>query len=120
MTFCSFFPLQSQVDVVSPIVVFKYDDTKEGPGLEKAPYAGESDEVENQSTLPKPLLNAFNTWVGKLYRLKVWCTGWILTAKLKETSKLLKSMYENVIFCLTLSLNERSVLIIISHHVWVC
>ena len=59
--------LQSQVDVVSPIVVFKYDDTKEGPGLEKAPYAGESDEAENQSTLPKPLLNAFNTWVGKLY-----------------------------------------------------
>ena len=91
MNYYFIFPLQSQVDVVSPIVVFKYDDTKEGPGLEKAPYAGESDEAEYQSTLPKPLLNAFNTWVGKLlYRLEIWmsCTGQKLTFKQKVTQAL--------------------------------
>ena len=73
--FCSnvlYFPihfiLQSQVDVVSPVVVFKYDDTQEGPGLETAPYAELSDESNGQqsNSLPQPLLDAFNTWVCKI------------------------------------------------------
>ncbi|XP_030840728.1 putative pyridoxal-dependent decarboxylase domain-containing protein 2 isoform X4 [Strongylocentrotus purpuratus] len=57
----------SQVDVVSPVVVFKYDDGMEAPGRAFAQYASsqdESDEGKQQNTLPKPTLDAVNTWLG--------------------------------------------------------
>ncbi|XP_063961659.1 putative pyridoxal-dependent decarboxylase domain-containing protein 2 isoform X2 [Lytechinus pictus] len=57
----------SQVDVVSPVVVFKYDDSMEAPGKSFAQYAtahDESDEGKQQNTLPKPTLDAFNDWLG--------------------------------------------------------
>ncbi|XP_072030230.1 putative pyridoxal-dependent decarboxylase domain-containing protein 2 isoform X3 [Amphiura filiformis] len=55
----------SQVDVVSPVVVFRYEDPH-GPGLDKAPYANDSsDDTSNHTlALPKPIVNAFNTWLG--------------------------------------------------------
>lgn len=59
----------SQLDVVSPVVVFKYDDSMEAPGRPYAAYASsgqdEADEGKQQNTLPRPTLDAFNEWLGQ-------------------------------------------------------
>ncbi|XP_071491690.1 putative pyridoxal-dependent decarboxylase domain-containing protein 2 [Diadema antillarum] len=58
----------SQVDVVSPVVVFKYDDGMEAPGRPYAQYAAgqeEKSEGKQPNTLPKPTLDAFNEWLGQ-------------------------------------------------------
>ncbi|XP_033630500.1 putative pyridoxal-dependent decarboxylase domain-containing protein 2 [Asterias rubens] len=56
-----------QADVISPVIVFKYGDRREGPSPDASPY---TDSAEDQpiSSLPSPLLDAFNTWLGEELR----------------------------------------------------
>ncbi|KAJ8037327.1 Pyridoxal-dependent decarboxylase domain-containing protein 1 [Holothuria leucospilota] len=57
----------AQTDTVSPVVVFKFDDSREAPGPDFAPYAENTTEVDDQkdsSKLSRELLNSFNKWLG--------------------------------------------------------
>ncbi|PIK33455.1 putative pyridoxal-dependent decarboxylase domain-containing protein 2 isoform X7 [Apostichopus japonicus] len=58
----------AQTDTVSPVVVFKFDDAREGLGKEFAAYSEGNTEVdgeeEDSNRLPKDLLNSFNKWLG--------------------------------------------------------
>ncbi|XP_071813529.1 putative pyridoxal-dependent decarboxylase domain-containing protein 2 isoform X2 [Apostichopus japonicus] len=58
----------AQTDTVSPVVVFKFDDAREGLGKEFAAYSEGNTEVdgeeEDSDRLPKDLLNSFNKWLG--------------------------------------------------------
>ncbi|XP_038067512.1 putative pyridoxal-dependent decarboxylase domain-containing protein 2 isoform X1 [Patiria miniata] len=53
----------AQADVVSTVVVFKYGDRREGPDPDDGSYT-EAAEDRPVSSLPAPLLDAFNSWLG--------------------------------------------------------
>ena len=48
--------------MVSTVVVFKYGDRREGPDLDDGAFTDGPDD-RPVSSLPAPLLDAFNSWV---------------------------------------------------------
>ncbi|XP_006811830.2 putative pyridoxal-dependent decarboxylase domain-containing protein 2 [Saccoglossus kowalevskii] len=59
-----------QDDVVSTIVVFRYDEDKGKPGAEKAPYSVDSD-VKSVDTPLKNMYNSFNRWLHEKLSIEV-------------------------------------------------
>ncbi|XP_070579429.1 putative pyridoxal-dependent decarboxylase domain-containing protein 2 isoform X3 [Ptychodera flava] len=53
-----------QDDVVSTVVVFRYDEDKGKPGLEKAPYSGQQ-ENENPEKSMRSTYDSFNRWLSE-------------------------------------------------------